>query len=253
MKKFLRSVLGLVVISVLALIIIIFVGWSRIPDMVANHLSKTLNVLVEIADIELSLKRIGIDKLDINNPKGYSLPKAFSADRISIYAPLIRYLKNDIEIDEITVDNIYLGLEFDTPRGVAGNWTDIIHNANLKTKKEGSSPKKTVFIHRIILTNIHTDLIYHSNGDKVRKLPVIKHIELKNISSEGGGAIDQILNSALGEMLKQVFIEQNLNDLFENVIKPNLQIPSIPGGGANPFKGLFNTTPSTVDSYPSQG
>lgn len=241
MKTFVRSLSGLILIVVLAAIILLFLAWSRVPDIVAGNLSKKLQVLVEIGDIDLSLRGVEIEKLEIGNPRGFILPRALATDRIYVDAPLNRYFHDNIEIDEIDVDNLYLGLEFDSPTGTKGNWTAIMKNAQAaQDASNQKKSKKTVLIRRLILTNIHTDLIYRNQGEKVRHLPVIKRIELKNISSEGGNAMDQIMNSALGEMLKQVFIEQNLKELFNKILQP----------GGNPvqdtlkqFKGFFNVAP----------
>lgn len=243
MKTLMRSLGGLILIALLAAIILLFLAWSRVPDIVANNLSKKLKVLVEIGDIDLSLKSIEVDKFEISNPSGYYLPRAFASDRIYIDAPITRYLHDSIEIDEIDLSNVYLGLEFDSPSGTKGNWTTLMQNVkNAKEASNQKTSKQTVLIRRLILTNVRTDLIYRNQGDKVRHLPVIKRIELKNISSEGGNVMDQIMNSALGEMLKEVFIEQNLKDFMDKILQP---------GGDNPvqdaikqFRGFFNAAPT---------
>lgn len=241
MKTFVRSAIGLVVLVLIGALILLFIGWSRVPDIVANSLSKKLKVVVEIGDIDLSLRSIDVEKLEIGNPRGYSLPRAFAADRIAINAPLTRYMHNDIVIDEIDVDNIYLGLEFDSATSANGNWTTIMHNAKA-AQDSSSKSKKTVLIHRLILNNIQTDLLYRNGNGKVKRLPVIKRMELTEISSEGGSLSDQLMNSALGEMIKQVFIKQNLQNLLDQVLSP--------GQGNGPvdqaikqFRGLFNTLP----------
>ncbi len=241
MKTFVKSAVGLVVLVFIGALIILFIMWSRVPDILAGNLSKKLKVVVEIGDIDLSPRSIDIEKLEIGNPRGYSLPRAFAVDRIAINAPLTRYLHNDIVIDEIDLDNVYLGLEFDSPRGAQGNWTTIMHNAKAAQDSGGKS-KKTVLIHRLVLNNIQTDLLYRTQGGKVRRLPVIKRMELNEISSEGGSLSDQLMNSALGEMIKQVFIQQNLKDLLDNVLSPG-QGNSPVDQAIKQFRGLLNTVP----------
>jgi hypothetical protein len=228
---------------------VLFLGWSRVPDILAGNLSKKLKVLVEIGTLSVSLKSIEIEKLEIGNPRGFYLPRAFACDQIYVDAPLTRFLQNDVEIDEIDLDNVYIGLEFDSPSGTQGNWTVIMNNAGTAQAESVSSTKKTVMIRRLILNNIHTDLIYRNQGNGVRHLPKIQRIELKNISSEGGNTMDQIMNSALGQMLKEIFIEQNLKELLDKVLQP---------GGQNPvedalrqFKGLLNTNISLTEPSPS--
>jgi uncharacterized protein involved in outer membrane biogenesis len=226
MKTFVRSIGGLVVIALLVLIILFFLGWSRIPDILSGKISKSLKVLVEIGDMSLSPSSIGIDKLEIGNPPHYYLPRAFEAGHIVIDAPLTRYLSDHIEIDEIEVSNVYLSLEFDSPQGTEGNWTTIMKNAQAaQASSTQEKSTKSVLIHRLILTNIRTDLIYRNQGNKVRHLRTIDRIELKEISNTGGNVMEQIMNSALGEMIKEIFIEQNLKEALEKVLKPGKQNP----------------------------
>lgn len=239
MKGFIRGLIGGLSVILLGAVFILFLLWSRAPDMLASALSKKLRVSVEVGDIDFSMEAIAIEKLEIGNPPRFHLSRAFSADSIVAKAPVTRYFKDAIVIDQIDVDRIYLGLEFDSPSGTEGNWTTIMANAQSAQNRssKGSKSKKTVFIKRIVFTNINTDLVYRNQGKKVRHLPTIDRIELENISSEGGNAMDQIMNSALGEMLKQVFIEQNLKEALDKLFNPS---QSNPLNTLKQLKGLFN-------------
>ena len=243
MKVFIRSFVGLVVIVVLGLVILLFVAKTQLPDVVASNLARKLQVPVQIGDIDLSFRSIEISKLEIENPKAYQLPIAFGADIIMVKAPLTEYMHQHIVIDEITINNVYLGLEFESATSTDGNWTAIINRAKAAAEKDTDQDKKnnkTVLIRKIVLNNIQTDLIYRREGTRVKHLPVIDRIELNDISSEGGSALDQIMNSALGEMLKGVFIKQNLKNVLDQVFQPgNNTIQDV----LKPLKGLFNALP----------
>lgn len=238
MKTFLKALAGLILICILGAFIFLFVMWSRLPDMASRELSKTLGVNVEIGDIRLSPSQITVQSLDISNPPGFRLSYALTTQNIDILAPFSRYFHNDIVIDEIDLSNVYIGLEFDSPKGARGNWTAIL---NQTEKSQASSSKlaseKTILIKKLVLTNIQPDLLYRSEG-KIRHLPTIPRMELKNISSKGGNFSDQLMNSALGQMVKEIFIQENLKDVFDNIFK------QIPGGNGNPvdiLKGFFGS------------
>src|SRR5207253_969204 len=95
----------------------------------------------------------------------------------------------------------------------------ILNNAqSAQQESSKTAADKTVLIKRIVLTNIKAELLYQSDG-KVRKLKTIPQIELTNISSKGGNVGDQLMNSALGEAVKQIFIKENLKDLFDQLIQ----------------------------------
>jgi hypothetical protein len=259
MKTFFSTVAGFVVIIILAAVVIGFIFWSRVPDILANNLSKKMKVSVEIDGIGLGWGTIDVKKIQIGNPPGSILAKAFTCNEIDVISPFTRYLDQDIVIDEIDVKDVYLGLEFDSASGTSGNWTTIMGNLKSTTgagtdtgrhqkrrKKEEPAPSasngnsRTVLIHRLVLTNIDVDVVYRKDGGKVQKLPNIPRIELTEISSEGGLPLDQIMNSVLGEMLKQVFLKQNLKNMMQNLIEnPNNPIRQY----LSPFKGLFNAVP----------
>jgi len=242
MKMFFRSFIGLVVIGILGFVILVFVAKTQIPDMVASTFSNKLKVPVQVGDVSLSLKMIEVDKLEIENPQGYKLPIAFSANEILVHARLTEYLRKNVEIDEVEINNIYLGFEFESATSTEGNWTEIIKRTQAAAQggsgKEETN-KKSVLIRRIVLTNIQTDLFYRHQGGRVKHLPLIKRIELTNIGGEGDSVLDQIMNSALGGMLKQVFIEQNLKDIFNQIFQPNNTLQDV----LKPLKGLFNALP----------
>jgi hypothetical protein len=258
MKTFLSTLTGLIVVILLAAAVFGFIFWSRVPDIAATHLSKKLKVPVHIDSFGLSWGKVDAKKIEMGNPPGAILPKAFACDEVDVLAPFTRYLNQRIIIDEIDLHNVYLGLEFDSASGTSGNWTRIM--SNLKTTSEenagGSRKKKkqpeakapsgstrSVLIHRIVLTNIDVDVVYRKEGGKVKRLPRIPKMELTEISSEGGLPTDQILNSVLGEMLKQVFLKENL----KNMMQEFMNAPSPVQQYLAPFKGFFNTLPQNIE------
>lgn len=245
MKVFFSTIAGLIVIIILAAVIVGFIFWSRVPDMLANNLSKKMKVSVSIDSMGLGWGKIDLKKIEIGNPPNSMLAKAFSCNEIDVNAPFTRYLDKNIVVDEIDLKDVYLGLEFDSPSSTKGNWTTIMNNIQsttaadqAKTKKGEAAPKgsqRSVLIHRIVLTNINVDVVYKKDSGKVKKLPTIPRMELTEISSEGGLPLDQITNSVLGEMLKQVFIKENLKNMLQELMNQPSPIQQY----LAPFKGLF--------------
>ena len=247
MRKWVKGISGLVLLGIIGGAIFLFLLWSRMPDIIASNLSKKLKVGVDIGNMSLSMNAIGVDRFQIYNPPGYKLPKAFSAEHIQIEAPVMHYFKDNIQIEEIDVSDVYIGLEFDSPKSTEGNWSAILNNAqSAQQESTKSASQKTVFIKRLLLTNIQADLLYRSDG-KVRRLKTIKKIELNNISSQGGNIGDQIMNSALGEAVKEIFVQENLKEVFD-------QFMNIPGNPAKeylgPLKSLFGQAPQEPATPP---
>jgi uncharacterized protein involved in outer membrane biogenesis len=237
MKRFLSMLSGIIIGAIVILVILLFIGWSRIPDILAHHLSKEMKVSVEVEDVNLSLKSIGIEKLEIGNPKGSLLPKAFSSDSIMINAPISNYLDKQIVLDEVLLDKVYIGLEFDAPGSKSGNWTTIM--GNLKSANKGEKKGKTVLIKKLILTGINLDLVYRQGGGKIQHLPPIKRMEFTNISSETGIPTQQISDIILSETLRSIFQRENLQNMIEGFMQ-------------SPSKGIENLIQPFKNFLPSQ-
>ncbi len=243
MKILFSTLTGIIIVIILAAAVTGFIGWSRVPDILANNLSQKLKVSVEIDGISLGWGKIEVDKVVIGNPPRAILSKAFSCSSIDILAPFTNYLDQEIIIDKIDVNDVYLGLEFDSPKGAEGNWTRIMgglkspnnQQANGKKKKEES--QRSVLIKHLVLTNIDVDVVYRKEGGKVKKLKRIEKIELTNVSSKGGLPMDQVMNSILGQMLKSVFEKQNLQNMLQDLLNSQGTVQDY----LSPFKGFFNT------------
>jgi hypothetical protein len=108
-------------------------------------------------------------------------------------------------------------------------------SATASASKEES---KTVIIQELILTNIQVDVVYKSGGS-VKKLKPIARIVLHDINSSEGFPADQIMKSVLGQMLKSVFVEENLKNMFEDLLTnpPKNAADAI----LQPFKSLFGS------------
>ncbi len=228
---------GLIVLGVLACIAI-FVLHSRLPGMVSSDLTKRFKVPSSVEDISIGFSSIEIDELEIANVPGGKLPKALSVGQIKSKAPITNYLKEKIVIEEISLEEIYLGLEFNSSSGTKGNWTELMNN--LEATAEPTNPKKEesqrdLLIKRLVLKDIQVE-VYYKNNKTTRKLKPIDEIVLTNISSENGFPTDQIMHSVLGQMLKSVFVQENLNNMLDDLLND----PESSGNGIlEPLKGLF--------------
>lgn len=237
MKTFLASIVGLVVVIAIAL----FIGYARLPDFLANQVSKKLQVPVNIGTISLALKGIKIKNIEIGNPPGTLRPQAFKCQEIDVHVPLTRFFSKHIVIDAITVNNVFLDLEFDSPSGTKGNWSKIMGNLQASRSQGPKKPTtgrsgRSVLIRSLVLTNIDVDVIYLNDSGKVKHLPRIDRIELNDISSEEGVPMDQILNSVLGQMLKSIFVKENLKNMMQDLIQ---NPPSGLQKFVSPFKDLL--------------
>ncbi len=237
--KFLKCCSLSLLLIVVALLFILPFG---IAEFVSEKMTHILDVPSRVETVTLGINKINFQKIEIENPGKFHLRYAFSADNLSIKAPWTQFLQHAVELEEVVIDHVYLGLEFNSPRDATGNWSQIIDN--LEKSSSGPEKKDTkVYIRKLVLNNIRTDLFYQTEN-KIHHLPLIKEIELTDISTEGGDTFEQIMHSALGQMLKQVFIRQNLKDLFNQLIDPRNTL----NNPLSPLKGLFNRKETSSSS-----
>lgn len=192
---------------------------------VQKHSSNT--VPVKINDIDVGSKAVIVDRIEISNAQGSALPKAFSAETITIGAPLMGYLKDEIVIDEMLIDNVYISLEAFSPTNPYGNWTKILGNLqngkNAKPAKD-EKPGKKVVIKKLRISKINVDF---AAGPAVKHLPEIAVIELSNISSD-----ESIAKTVLQLILRQVLTKKGLSALSGVV--------PAPGNTWEKVKGMFS-------------
>jgi uncharacterized protein involved in outer membrane biogenesis len=232
-KRIILSLVGIIVVAIIAAGIAIALLWSRLPGIISSKLSEKMGVNVAIGDMRFGWNDIDIHNVEVGNPRGYFLPKAFTAKIISMFTPLPNYLDNPIVIDRIEINNVYVGIELDSKGSKKGNWTAILGNlqANQSTGKG-----KSVLIKKLILTNIDIDLAY-TKEHQVNHLDRIKKLEFDNVSSEKGIPYEQISSIIFNQMLKKIFTIENITDMLQNFIPQGT-----PGGDAlQLFKGVFGS------------
>lgn len=252
MRSIFTTVSGWIIIVLLALVIVAFVSWERLPNIVSNMLSKKMKVAVEIDDIALSKNEIEIVKLMISNPKGSILPHALTIENTTITAPLLGYFDQHIVIDEVLLNDVYLGLEFEKKGSSQGNWTTIMNNMQASSPEPAANDKnkRTVLIKRLEVRDIDIDLVYERPDGKVQHLSPIKKLVFTNVTSEGGIPSDQITKIILKETLKSIFSKENLENMVENFIQnPNGGVQNV----LEPFKGLLNQYLDEIEPMESHG
>ena len=228
MSRLLKILIALLITLFIALVII----WTMLPVLVSKELSKQAKVPISMDALQLSLSNIHIEKLKVGNPPFYTLPKALTVDTIEITAPLSRYFDPQITLDRLTLDNIYVGLEFDSKNSKQGNWSTIMGHLN------GSDPQNTsknVLIKKLILTNLSIELAYKDASSPPKKLQKITRIELDHVSSEGGIPSSVIMKIVMREALHNIFSKEGLQNMIQDAIQNRT-----PSGAGALFKGLFS-------------
>lgn len=226
------KVIKYLIVVLIILFITVIVLWGFIPKILSSQLTKKMGVPVHISSLQIFPSRISIENTSIGSPPKSVLPKSLLVEETKIYASIFEYFKDDIVIDTITMNDIYLGIELDKQGSSNSNWSYIMGNLSKGKASDKGEEKTKVLIKKVILTNLDIELAYRDQKGKIQKLKPIKRLELTNITSEGGIPSAQITHIILQEALRQIFSLEGLQNLIKNVISPD-------GGFLDSLKGIF--------------
>lgn len=221
----------------LSLITFGVVVWSGMSNMVADSLSKAFGVKVTVGEINLEAQKTTITKIAIANPPCCQrLANALTAETMTINAPWTAFMSKDVVIDEIVLDNVYIGFEFKSIKGTDGNWSAIFKSMQSAKDTAPNQHKQTLLIRRLVLKNINADVVF-DDRNTVHHLSPTRQVVLTNISSQEGLSMDQLQRSELGKKLKSIFVKENANEMLKKFLQnPTSPIQEVVPG---PFKGLF--------------
>jgi uncharacterized protein involved in outer membrane biogenesis len=216
----------------LVLFMAFYLVWHKVPSYLSNQLSNAFLTQVYIGDATLSPYTIALKKIAIGSPKNSRLPKSFACEKLSINTWLYEYLKDQVVIDEIVLDNVYLGLEFDTAQSTNGNWTILMQNLKNSKSAHQSKGNKSFFIKKLTVKNIQCQVLYNDRRNGLFDLSPIDELTFTDISTDKGFPIEQLMDSVLGQTLKEIFIRENLKDMLNKIIEQQDQIQQF----VKPFK-----------------
>lgn len=220
MKKFL-GILGILIVGVVVASIVV---WVNRANIAAHYISRHLNVPVSLNALEISKEEAHLEHLWIGNPPHSKTQTSFAAETIDIDGTLPGILGDPLIIDEIYMENIFVGIEYYGSSKEATNWSYILESDPSKGKSG-----KDYLIRTLIMENLTVE-ITQADG-KFKRYPTIQRLELKNISSETGFPVEEIEKAIFDLMMQDLIQRLNLDQLLK----------SIPGG--NPLKylpGLFS-------------
>lgn len=237
MRKALIIIFGVIVVLVLVGIFC----WNMLPSWISHKLSERAQVSVSIEAIRLGTSSIKVDNIRVGNPPGSVLDTALEVKSLYIGTPFSNFFDDNIVIEEMRLDDVYLGLEFESQRSSKGNWSEIMQNVKDSTEKEkqeasAKGKSTSVLIKKLIITDLKIDLAYRTGDKGVRRLRTIDRLELNNISSEGGIPTAQIMDIVISEMLRSVFSKEGIQNMLENIVPGG----NSGGGAVDTLKGLFS-------------
>jgi hypothetical protein len=228
-----KTVLRALLLMMMAAAIAVFLIYSRLPSWISQKIEKSAGVTTSIGTIGLSTHEIALTDFVMMNVPGSILPLALAIKNVSLAGPDLNWNQKRVSFEKMTMDRLYLSLEFESKNHTNGNWTVIINNfSNAQTS---STNHTFVFaIDQVDIQDILIDLVYKDNPQSIRKIKIDK-ITLKNIASDKELPLDQLTKIIMQQILKQIFSIENLGNMLKDILAPPSSPPFF-----NPLKPFFS-------------
>lgn len=220
MKKFL-VILGIFILAMVATGVL---SWVNKAKLAAYFMARELHVPVKIESLDMARGKTDIAKLWIGNPSHSQTPTAFSSEKIGITATWGELFGNPLTIEDIVIEDIFVGLEYYDGSGIDNNWAKILRQEHKVQKTE-----KDYIIKRLVVRNLTVQLT-KANG-KVQRFPAIDEMVFYNITSETGFPIQDVEKAILDIMMQGIFKRLGLEQLLDTIVpggSPLKYLPRVP-------------------------
>lgn len=204
---------------------VIALWFLKVPIMSA-YLSNRLGIPVSMLGIKIRPSYTTITRFRIANPRSAKTKTAFASKKIRADYSVQELFGTPTTVDQISLNNVFLSIEFYNPLGTVNNWTEIAKNM---PKKEGKKKGKGYLIRKLVINDLLVEIHGMGLGGLLGKVETkrIPRLEFTNISSEEGFPTEQLIRAIFG----RTGLDQYIKDLFS----PGRIIPD----AAKPLFRLF--------------
>jgi len=220
MFKTIRRVFYITII--LALVSIAYC-WTQRAGLLSHYLSNAAGVPVSVDALDIGFGGVAIEKFSISNPRGSTLPTAFSTDSFTVNYRPWKMVSSPHEIDDIIVKNIVVNVEQHKYISGKSNWAVITDNLAAQSKgkkdKKAVAPagkKGRVVIKHLLLENITIDVIHPLLGKIHTTIP---KIEMNNLGEAGSFSPDMLMKIVFDAMMRELLTHPDLKKGLEGMVE----------------------------------
>ena len=209
--------LGWKLILLIILAFLVFLWLVKSPFL-SSYLTAKLRVPVSIQHISVWPSSASLYNFRIKNPDGFKAEYALTAESTEIDYQLSQLFGNPLVIDQILIDNIFLGIECSDGSCSENNWTAI----GERMPKEKSNQE--VIIHKLVLTNLTAEIsgLQALGGKKLTRR--VERLEFDEIDSKKGFPTEELVRrlfqgAGLQQYLKNLFNPQKIIEQYLSPLK----------------------------------
>jgi len=203
-KKIYLSTFGIIIAAAIAFIVVI---WLLKAPIISAYLSHKLGVNVSMNSAKISRSEMRIKKFKINNPIGARTNTAFLAKKINVNYLWKEIRANPGVINDIVLNDVFLGIELYNTSGSRNNWSQILANVDDEQDKDA----KEMIVNHLIINNLSVNIRGKGLFSSWKKVKEIPRLEFRNISSKEGFPTEKLI--------EQIFDEADLGTYIKELVK----------------------------------
>ncbi len=200
--------------------------WALKVPLMSAYLSNRLGVPVSMLGVKIRPSYTSITRFRVANPRSAKTKTAFASKKIRADYAIKELFGSPSTVDQITLNDVFLSIEFYNPLGTVNNWTEIAKNMPKQEKKKKG---KGYLIRKLVINDLLVEIHGMGLGGLLGKVETkrIPRLEFTNISSEEGFPTEQLIQAIFG----RTGLDKYIKDLFS----PGRIIPD----AAKPLFRLF--------------
>jgi uncharacterized protein involved in outer membrane biogenesis len=197
MKKIIVIILSFFAAIALAFII----GYIFIATVLGSILTTSFGAKTTVGNAALTHSYLKLWDVNVENPPKAKHPHALTIGKLSVVAPITTYLRKDIKIEKITLDNLILDVEVIPGAEGLTNWDAIVNHITSPQKPTDSTSDTTTTIDTLLINNITVNYLDAAGNVNTT---TIKNLTFKNLSTKNGDITSQIAKTILLKILLDV-------------------------------------------------
>jgi hypothetical protein len=209
-----KKTLYILFIFLLAIAVALPILWKKRASILSHFLSRRMHAPISMEEILFYKGGCKITDFHLSNIPPCKTANAFFAKTITFKATLSSLIQKRVEIEEIYLKDLVLGIEYLTASGDKNNWTVLLENPS-----DHRSSNRPYLVRAIIFDNIHV-LITQLNG--TTKKVVIDHLEFHDISDKSGFPIEKLEKAIFQSMMQTIFKQLGIQTILKMLQPTNI-------------------------------
>lgn len=210
-----RRFFGIIFAIIIALVIAAVAVYLLKRQILANILSRELGVRVHIESLTKSGDLISIGGISVGNVKNGELPLSLQVKMITLKAPFGNYFKKRVVIDNISMSDVTLNLEFLNSSQTESNWITILNSiteGEKPPKREGKG--RSAVIKKLTVNPLNVNVLVL--GQEVKSFAPINNLTFTDLDTQNGDLSRRITYQIASRLLKRAFVDEALKQIIES-------------------------------------